>query len=117
MRIADMDEFKAKLLEARDAIPLTCPPERYGFGVERPNKHGNSMRAGIRIALRCMEQTPTIDRENLRPTGEWIKIAPHKIICSNCKEEPVYANLEGYILTKCCPNCGACMRKENSNDN
>ena len=60
MRLIDADEFKAKLLKERDAIPLTCQ-ERYGFGVAIPNKHGTSMRGGIRKALRCMEQTPTID--------------------------------------------------------
>lgn len=43
--------------------------------------------------------------------GRWIK-HNNKIICSHCKEEPVYANLEGFILTKRCPNCGADMRGE-----
>ena len=46
----------------------------------------------------------------------WEKIAPHKIVCSHCKEEPVYANLEGYILTKRCPNCGAKMNAEVSDN-
>ena len=60
MRLIDADALKEKLIEERDAIPLTCT-ERYGFGVEFPNHHGQSMRGGIRKALRCMEQTPTID--------------------------------------------------------
>lgn len=58
MRTIDADVFKEKLLKERNAIPLTFK-ERYGF--EMPNKHGNSMRGGIRKALRCMEETPTID--------------------------------------------------------
>lgn len=60
MRLIDADALKEKLLKERDAIPLTCT-ERYGFGVEFPNHHGQSMRGGIKKALRCMEQTPTID--------------------------------------------------------
>lgn len=60
MRLIDADALKEKLLKERDAIPLTYT-ERYGFGVEFPNRHGQSMRGGIKKALRCMEQTPTID--------------------------------------------------------
>lgn len=60
MRLIDADELKEKLLKERDAIPLTRT-ERYGLGVEFPNHHGQSMRGGIKKALRCMEQTPTID--------------------------------------------------------
>lgn len=61
-RLIDADALKERILEERDAIPTTIV-ERYSLGVPTPNKHGNSMRGGIRIALRCMEQTPTIDAE------------------------------------------------------
>ena len=60
MRLIDADALKAKLIEERDAIPLTRT-DRYCFGVEFPNQHGTSMRGGINKAFRCMEQTPTID--------------------------------------------------------
>ena len=60
MRLIDADALKEKLLKERDAIPTTVI-ERYSFGVPTPNHHGESMRGGIRKALRCMEQTPTID--------------------------------------------------------
>ena len=70
MRLIDADALKEKILKERDAIPKTVT-ERYSFGVGFPNHHGNSMRGGIRKALRCMEQTPTIDPESLRPQGEW----------------------------------------------
>lgn len=60
MRLIDADALKEKILKERDAIPTTRT-ERYGFGVEFSNPHGESMRGGIRKALRCMEQTPTID--------------------------------------------------------
>ena len=59
MRPIDADELKKLILKERDAIPKEIY-ERYGFGVGTPNKHGNSMRGGIRIALRCMENTPTL---------------------------------------------------------
>lgn len=60
MRLIDADALKEKLLKERNAIPTTYT-ERYGFGVEFPYRHGQSMRGGIKKALRCMEQTPTID--------------------------------------------------------
>lgn len=60
MRLIDADALKEKILKERDAIPTTVI-ERYSFGVPTPNHHGESMRGGIKKALRCMEQTPTID--------------------------------------------------------
>lgn len=59
-RLIDADELKKAILKERDAIPTTTT-ERYGFGVEVPYNHGNSMRGGIRKALRCVEQTPTVN--------------------------------------------------------
>jgi hypothetical protein len=70
MRLIDADALKERILKERDAIPKTVA-ERYSFGVGMPNSHGNSMRGGIRKALRCMEQTPTIDPKSLRPKGRW----------------------------------------------
>ena len=60
MRLIDADALKQKLLAERDAIPLTYT-ERYGFGVEFPSSFGQARRGGVKTALRCMEQTPTID--------------------------------------------------------
>ena len=60
MRLIDADALKEKLLAERDAIPLTYT-ERYGFGVEFPSSFGQARRGGVKTALRCMEQTPTID--------------------------------------------------------
>lgn len=59
-RYIDANVLKEKLLQERDAIPLTRV-ERYSFGVETPNRDGIAMRGGINKALRCMEQTPTAD--------------------------------------------------------
>ena len=103
MRLIDADALKEKLLKERDAIPLTCT-ERYGFGVEFPNHHGQSMRGGIKKALRCMEQTPTIDAVPVLH-GRW-EDAGHGLVykCSEC------GHLEDMFLSNYCPNCGAYMR-------
>lgn len=126
MRLIDADALKEKILAERDAIPKTYV-ERYGFGVEFPNQHGNSMRGGIRKALRCLEQTPTIDPESLRPKGEWIKYETdeswgvedytHWFKCSECGKD-AGGRVEGDerysypVRSDFCPNCGADMRGE-----
>ncbi len=107
MRTIDADVFKAKLLKERDAIPLTFK-ERYGF--EMPNKHGNSMRGGIRKALRCMEETPTIDAVPV-VHGRWMHeeclgvVSLNGYECSRCRKNNRRA-------TNYCPNCGALMDGE-----
>ena len=61
-------EFKQKLLEERDKIPLTIT-QRYSFGVPEINRYGANVRCGIRKALRCMERTQTahvVDYEEYR---------------------------------------------------
>ena len=56
MKLLNYNELKTLLLEERDKIPLTVPGARYEMNIPQPNKHGESMRGGIRIALRCMER-------------------------------------------------------------
>ena len=53
-RLIDANEVVKAILEERDKIP-------YELVSEKPFKHGNSMRGGIRKALRCIEQAPTED--------------------------------------------------------
>ena len=53
-RLIDANEVVKAILEERDKIP-------YELVSEKPFKHGNSMRGGIRKALRCIEQSPTVD--------------------------------------------------------
>ncbi len=119
MRLIDADALKELILKERDAIPKTVV-ERYSFGVGTPNQHGNSMRGGIRKALRCMEQTPTIDPESLRPKGRWVmdKLEignPYDVNstmvvdignCSCCDYRCEMLPIMNY-----CPNCGADMRE------
>ena len=54
MRLIDANEVVKAILVDRDKIPYELVPEK-------PFKHGNSMRGGIRKALRCIEQAPTVD--------------------------------------------------------
>ena len=54
MRLIDANEVVKAILAERDKIP-------YELVSEKPFKHGNSMRGGIRKALRCIEQAPTVD--------------------------------------------------------
>ena len=111
MRLIDADALKELILKERDAIPKTIV-ERYSFGVGRPNGHGNSMRGGIRKALRCMEQTPTIDPETLRPKGRWVYDAENmEMACSEClcAAHVRCGDRYDYILSDYCHNCGAKM--------
>jgi hypothetical protein len=59
-RLINYFELKQRILEERDKIPRTLPGAYYELGIEKPNHHGNSMRGGIRIALRCLEQCQTV---------------------------------------------------------
>ena len=54
MRLIDANEVIENIVAERDKIP-------YELVSEKPFKHGNSMRGGIRKALRCIEQSPTVD--------------------------------------------------------
>lgn len=54
MRLIDANEVVENIVVERDKIP-------YELVSEKPFKHGNSMRGGIRKALRCIEQAPTVD--------------------------------------------------------
>ena len=70
MRLIDADELKELILAERDKIPKKVPCATYELMREKDNQHGNAMRGGIRVALRCMENTPTIEAEPVRH-GKW----------------------------------------------
>ena len=111
MRLIDANVLKALLLKERDAIPLTVV-ERYGFGVEKPSPFGQAMCAGIRKALRCMEQCPTIEAVPV-VRGRWIRMAAYKGMedfkCSVCKSACHVPTCMGEPMYEYCPNCGAKM--------
>ena len=54
MRLIDANKVVENIISERDKIP-------YELVSEKPFKHGNSMRGGIRKALHCIEQSPTVD--------------------------------------------------------
>ena len=54
MRLIDATEVIKNIIAERDKIP-------HELASEKPFKHGNSMRGGIRKALRCIEQAPIVD--------------------------------------------------------
>lgn len=111
MRLIDADALKKLILEERDKIPFTVPAAPYEFVKEKANIHGNAVRSGIRKALRCMEQTPTIEAEPVRH-GKWIDGRPYTNsrwkVCSVChKSAPHPCGGDNFCL-----NCGAKMDLE-----
>lgn len=109
-RYIDADELKELIIAERDKIPRTVPAASYELEKEKPYNHGNSMRGGIRIALRCMEQCPTINSEDLRPKGKWVyDIENDTWYCSKCGEENCYAYSKELkrFTDNYCPVCGS----------
>ena len=70
-RLIDANEVVKAILEERDKIPRTITTAPYELGAEKPYHAGDQMRGGIRKALRCIEQAPTVD-------------AVPVVRCSNC---------------------------------
>ena len=93
MRLIDANKVVKDIISERDKIP-------YELVSEKPFKHGNSMRGGIRKALHCIEQAPTVDAV---PVVRCKKCVLH----SNCDTEDAYvlAGIEN-------PFCCAGKRKE-----
>ena len=61
MRLIDANAVVRAILEEKRAIPVTVPAASYELVPEKPYKHGEAMRGGIRKALRCIEQAPTVE--------------------------------------------------------
>lgn len=79
MRLINANELKERILKERERIPRTVPAAPYEFVKEKANLHGDAMRGGIRIALRCMEQMPAVDAvEVVR-----CKYCKHCAVCGN----------------------------------
>ena len=118
MKLLNYNELKTLLLEERDKIPLTVPGARYELYMPQPNRHGESMRGGIRIALRCMERCQPLTLDDLRPKGRWIGTgydgyADGCLVydlweCSECRAE--FGCVGDPPPYEFCPSCGADMR-------
>ena len=61
MRLIDANAVVKAILEERDKIPRTIATAPYEPWAEKPYHAGDKMRGGIRKALRCIEQAPTVD--------------------------------------------------------
>ena len=61
MRIIDANEVVKNIVAERDKIPRTVSTAPYELGTEKPYHAGDQMRGGLRKALRCIEQAPTVD--------------------------------------------------------
>ena len=60
-RLIDANAVVKAILEERDKIPRTIATAPYEPWAEKPYHAGDQMRGGIRKALRCIEQSPTVD--------------------------------------------------------
>ena len=60
-RLIDANAVVKAILEEYDKIPRTITTAPYELGTEKPYHAGDQMRGGIRKALRCIEQSPTVD--------------------------------------------------------
>ena len=61
MRLIDANKVVKNIVAERDKIPRTITDAAYELGTEKPYHAGDQMRGGIRKALRCIEQAPTVD--------------------------------------------------------
>ena len=110
MRLIDAHALEKAILSERYAIPETIPCAPYELCETKPNRDGQLIRGGLRKALRCLNDAPTVDVVEVRH-GEWIPSC-HRgcfFMCSVCKSgdeehQPFYENTWQY-----CPNCGAKM--------
>lgn len=97
MRLIDATEVIKNIVAERDKIP-------YELVSEKPFKHGNSMRGGIRKALRCIEQSPTVD-------AVLVVRCEKCVLHGNCNTEDAFilAGIEN-------PFCCAGKRKEGADN-
>lgn len=60
MQLKDVTPIIKEILEERDKNPLVINTERY-IPCYKENQYGNAVRAGLRKALRAIEQAPVVD--------------------------------------------------------
>lgn len=78
-RLIDANKVVKAILAERDKIP-------YELVSGKPFKHGNSMRGGIRKALRCIEQAPAVDAVPVVRCGECkhLNVVNRKELYAHC---------------------------------
>lgn len=120
-RLINYFELKQRILEERDKIPPTLPGATYELGVPRRNHHGDSMRGGIRKALRCLEQCQTADAVEVTRC----KDCQHRgepVSCPMCFEHLIEYDEDGYydydyVTHDYTADYGFCDRGERRTDN
>ena len=89
MRLINYEEYKNKLLEIRDNIPLTVPAATYELMREKPYAQGMAMRGGIHKALKCLEQCQNVSDVAPVVHGRWLYKHRHRggfRTCEGCDE-------------------------------
>lgn len=85
------------------------------FGLVGLRKSDNPLVDSVLFAvLLLLEDTPTIDPEDLRPKGHWIEMEVHgslSMVCSVCEQDSGLCYEQNY-----CPNCGTKMENNNETD-
>lgn len=76
MRLIDATKVVQDILAERDKIPLRVPCAPYELLDDKPYAMGQAQRGGIRKALRCIEEAPTID-------------AVEVVRCMDCKHSEI----------------------------
>lgn len=131
MWLIDGNELKKRLLEERDKIPYMRPGAVYEFGIPQRNPHGDSMRGGLRKALRCLEQCTHITDIPAKPSHwewfeEWNPSTPeHPAECDDCGWRcgsckvaladvvgGYWDNPDEKPKVNYCPNCGKPMGED-----
>jgi hypothetical protein len=101
MRLIDESKLIQAIIEERDKIPLTRPCAPYELLDVKPNSVGQSQRAGIRKALRCIAESPTVDAVEVvrcRDCKHWIEIGTEYFStrtygeCRLLDDDPRYAD-------------------------
>ncbi len=105
MKLINYEEYKNKLLEIRDSIPLTVPATTYELMLEKPYTHGMSMRGGVRKALKCLEECQNVS--DVAPVVHGERGAGR---CTHCR------NFSIEYGKPYCPNRGARMNRGINNE-
>jgi hypothetical protein len=102
MQLKDVTPIIKEILEERDKNPLVNNTERY-IPCYRPNEYGNAVRAGLRKALRAIEQAPVVKIVHCKDC--WRRGNPDE--CPMCHDEWFYDEDDGDDF----------VRQDNTEDN
>lgn len=61
MRLIDADALEKEIISERNKIPETLPCASYELVNTKPNRDGQLIKGGLRKALRCLNDAPTVD--------------------------------------------------------